>query len=197
MATFYQPKFRYNEFMQMGASQKRPFLIIYNTLTLLLLAGCQAVSQQTAVLPTTSPEPSSPTTPSPTPAEAIRPIPPIPPTITSPAPPTESIPNSAVSTHSPEPDNTTIPLPTVPPAATNVRSNEDTAYNYQQWARFDAIYPIYEPQFGTAASVNLRDDELVMGVTLGGEAKAYPVTTMQFREMVNDELAGIPILVTW
>lgn len=196
MATFYQPKFRYTNCMQMDAFQKRPFLIIY-TLALLFLAGCQAVSQQTAVLPTASPKPSSLTTASPIPAELTRPIPTMPPTITPPAPPTESMQNSAVYTPLPEADNTTIPLPTVPPAATNVRSNEDTAYNYQQWARFDAIYPIYEPQFGTADSVNLRDDELVMGVTLGGEAKAYPVTTMQFREMVNDELAGIPILVTW
>ena len=37
----------------------------------------------------------------------------------------------------------------------------------------------------------------IMGVAIEGEAKAYSVTVLRFREMVNDELAGWPILVTW
>lgn len=89
------------------------------------------------------------------------------------------------------------PIPTVPPAATNVRLDDPVEHNFRQWARNDAIPPVYEPEFATPEEVSIGDDELVMGVTLGGEAKAYPVTSMQFREMVNDELAGIPILVTW
>ena len=36
-----------------------------------------------------------------------------------------------------------------------------------------------------------------MGIVIGGEAKAYPVSVLRFREMVDDELAGWPILVTW
>jgi hypothetical protein len=62
---------------------------------------------------------------------------------------------------------------------------------------FDAIQPIYEPRFVTAAEAPLADDELIMGVSWGGEAKAYPVSVLRFREMVIDELAGIPILVSW
>ena len=89
------------------------------------------------------------------------------------------------------------PVPTVPPAVTNDRINDTLDHNFQQWARNDAIPPIYDPQFAAANRAELRGDELVMGVSLGGEAKAYPVSTLQFREMVNDELAGIPILVTW
>lgn len=91
----------------------------------------------------------------------------------------------------------TIPLPTVPAAATNEYIEDPVDHNFRQWARNDAIPPIYDPQFAQVDAVRLTGDELVMGVTLGGEAKAYPVTTMQFREMVNDELAGVPILVTW
>jgi hypothetical protein len=34
-------------------------------------------------------------------------------------------------------------------------------------------------------------------VAWGGEAKAYPVCVLRFREMVNDSLAGVPILVSW
>jgi len=64
---------------------------------------------------------------------------------------------------------------------------------------FDGIRPVYDPQFASVAETEnlMFDEELVMGVAWGGEAKAYPVTVMRFREMVNDELAGIPTLVTW
>jgi len=61
----------------------------------------------------------------------------------------------------------------------------------------DAIRPVYEPDFVTAADSPLHEDELVMGVAIQGEAKAYPVTVLRFREMVDDELGGLPILVSW
>lgn len=61
----------------------------------------------------------------------------------------------------------------------------------------DGIPPVYEPQFQSAAEAPLRDEELVIGVALDGEAKAYPITVLRSREMVNDEMAGIPTLVTW
>ena len=61
----------------------------------------------------------------------------------------------------------------------------------------DGIRPIYNPEFVDAISSPLHEDELVMGVAINGEAKAYPVTVLRFREMVNDELGGGPILVTW
>ena len=92
---------------------------------------------------------------------------------------------------------TAVPVPTVPPPTTNIRIEDPVEHNFRQWARFDAIPPIYDPVFVGAADVSIEDNELVMGVTLGNEAKAYPVTSMQFREMVNDEIAGVPILVTW
>lgn len=61
----------------------------------------------------------------------------------------------------------------------------------------DGIAPVYDPEFVSAETSPLHDDELIMGVAIEGEAKAYPVTVLRFREMVNDELAGLPILVTW
>jgi hypothetical protein len=70
---------------------------------------------------------------------------------------------------------------------------------YRKLIPFDGIRPVYNPQFATIDEVAtlMFDEELVMGVAGDGEAKAYPVTVLRFREMVNDELAGIPILVTW
>ena len=62
---------------------------------------------------------------------------------------------------------------------------------------WDGIRPIYDPQFAGAAEAALDDDELVIGISIDGKAKAYPISVLRFREMVNDELAGIPTLVTW
>jgi hypothetical protein len=62
---------------------------------------------------------------------------------------------------------------------------------------WDGIRPIYDPEFASAAEAPLDDDELVLAISLDGEAKAYPITVLRSREMVNDEMAGIPTLVTW
>ena len=62
---------------------------------------------------------------------------------------------------------------------------------------WDAIRPVYEPEFATADEAPLDDQELVLGVSIDDEAKAYPITVLNRREMVNDEMAGIPTLVSW
>ncbi len=69
--------------------------------------------------------------------------------------------------------------------------------DYQQLLPFDGILPIYDPEFVPAGDAPYHPDELIIGIAIDGQAKAYPITVLRFREMVNDELAGIPILVTW
>ena len=61
----------------------------------------------------------------------------------------------------------------------------------------DAIRPIYDPMVAGVNGAELQPDDLVIGVSLEGEFRAYPIVTLRTREMVNDELAGVPILVTW
>lgn len=61
----------------------------------------------------------------------------------------------------------------------------------------DSIVPIYEPRIVSVAETETTPEELVMGVAINGEARAYPVSQMRYREMANDELGGVPILVTW
>ena len=68
---------------------------------------------------------------------------------------------------------------------------------FDQRLPLDAIKPIYEPLVGSPDEVELDADELVMGVSIDGESRAYPIRVLRFREMVNDELGGTPILVTW
>ncbi len=43
----------------------------------------------------------------------------------------------------------------------------------------------------------MRDDELVLAVEIGGDARAYPISILTHREMVNDTVGGVPVLVTW
>ena len=83
------------------------------------------------------------------------------------------------------------------PAATAIVDLNLDKYVYVPMMPRDAIKPIYNPEFVEAIDSPLHADELVMGVAVNGEAKAYPVSVLRFREMVNDELGGGPILVTW
>ena len=61
----------------------------------------------------------------------------------------------------------------------------------------DAIAPIYQPQFSSAQDASLRPGELVIGVDINGDSRAYPIGPLNRREMVNDIVGGVPILVTW
>jgi hypothetical protein len=62
----------------------------------------------------------------------------------------------------------------------------------------DGIPPIDAPRFVTADAVDfLQPREPVIAVELAGEARAYPIQILIWHEIVNDELAGAPIAVTF
>ncbi len=46
---------------------------------------------------------------------------------------------------------------------------------------------------------HVADNELVLGIEIGGEARAYPINmlTGPEREIINDELGGTAIAATW
>ena len=50
---------------------------------------------------------------------------------------------------------------------------------------------------GSEADAQMRPDEPVLGVVLGGEARAYSLWQLDAHEIVNDELAGAAIAATW
>ena len=87
--------------------------------------------------------------------------------------------------------------PTAAPDQINPRNFVFDSYLPPQLIPLDGIRPVYDPRFVEAIDAPLHDDELVIGVSLEGESKAYPITVLRFREMVNDELGKLPILVTW
>lgn len=63
----------------------------------------------------------------------------------------------------------------------------------------DAIPAIDDPTFYTAEEADdfYDPDELVMGVVFNGDARAYSVPHLSSREIVNDEVGGVKIAVTW
>ena len=59
-----------------------------------------------------------------------------------------------------------------------------------------ALKPVLKP----CAEVGVEDlhpDEVVVGVHVNGEARAYPVRIMNYHEVINDTLGGKPIVVAW
>lgn len=78
-----------------------------------------------------------------------------------------------------------------------VRAGEVAPDGFRQLLPRDAIFPVYEPAFRSADSTDWLAETLVIGVELDGEAKAYPVTFLNRREMVNDWIGSSPVLVTW
>lgn len=61
----------------------------------------------------------------------------------------------------------------------------------------DGIPSIDNPQFDTAQTTPFRQDELVIGVVVNGEAKVYPLGILNWHELVNDRLGGVNISVSY
>ncbi len=78
-----------------------------------------------------------------------------------------------------------------------VAAGEELPGSYRPLLDRDQIAPVYRPVFAPGDDVDWPLDTLVIGVSEGDTAKAYPVTHLNSREMVIDSLEGIPILVTW
>jgi hypothetical protein len=78
-----------------------------------------------------------------------------------------------------------------------VRAGEATPPTYRQLLGRDQIAPIYNPSFTTADDVDWPLEVLIVGVTGTNTSKAYPVSHLNRREMVIDDIDGDPILVSW
>lgn len=63
----------------------------------------------------------------------------------------------------------------------------------------DAIPAIDNPRFYAAAEADAEyaPDELVLGVSLNGESRAYSTSLLSRHEIVNDTVGGRKIAVTW
>ncbi len=66
----------------------------------------------------------------------------------------------------------------------------------------DALKSIDTPRFyashdEAAKHLGLRDDDRVLGVAVGKDARAYPTRILDRHEIVNDTIGGRPLAVVW
>jgi len=157
---------------------------------LLSIAGCSiAVSSE-------NPETASQTNPNVAPAQ-----PPVETKDTANAgPPANAIEEAAVVPETESPQKPVVPRNQIE-AGIDIPAPEhkleDGDYRWSQLLARDAIFPVYDPEFAPADSAPYTDDELVIGVEINGEARAYAIGPLNRREMVNDTVGGVPVLVTW
>ena len=65
-------------------------------------------------------------------------------------------------------------------------------------ALLDVIPPIDDPMYGSPEVGNwLEPDDLVLGYVAANVAYAYPFKILNYHEIVNDEIGGVPILVSY
>ena len=62
----------------------------------------------------------------------------------------------------------------------------------------DAIPALIKPAYLTASQASdINDQEQVIGVIVNGDARAYPLSTLSAHEIVDDDIGGQPLAVTW
>ena len=63
----------------------------------------------------------------------------------------------------------------------------------------DGIPAILDPEFLTAREAfrQMKPDEHVLGLSINGDDRAYPLNLLSRHEIVNDTVGGVPVAVTW
>tara|TARA_B100000315_G_C14356454_1_gene486399 strand:- start:340 stop:723 length:384 start_codon:yes stop_codon:yes gene_type:complete len=63
----------------------------------------------------------------------------------------------------------------------------------------DGIPAILAPEFldAGAASAQMVANERVLGLSINGDHRAYPLNLLSRHEIVNDTVGGLPVAVTW
>ncbi len=62
----------------------------------------------------------------------------------------------------------------------------------------DAIPALIKPAYlAVSQASDIYDQEEVIGVVVNGDARAYPLSTLSAHEIVDDDIGGQPVAVTW
>ncbi len=51
--------------------------------------------------------------------------------------------------------------------------------------------------YAPAEEADLESATMVMGIEIGGQARAYPIRFVAYHHIVNDEIEGLPYVVTY
>lgn len=63
----------------------------------------------------------------------------------------------------------------------------------------DAFRVITRPKFLTVeeAGFSMSDEEVVLGLELEGQCRAYPINYLNDHELVREEIGRLPLLISW
>ena len=61
----------------------------------------------------------------------------------------------------------------------------------------DGIPSIDAPEFDTAETTPFATEDIVIGMVVNGEAKAYPYNVLNWHEIVNDQIGGVNVTVSY
>jgi uncharacterized protein DUF3179 len=59
------------------------------------------------------------------------------------------------------------------------------------------FHPMGPPSFQSARETKLDGREMVVAVNIGGVGRAYPIRIISYHHIVNDVIAGVPIVATY
>lgn len=65
--------------------------------------------------------------------------------------------------------------------------------NYFEWM----FHPVAQAGFEAANQSKLDAGEMILAVTVGSDARAYPIREMAYHHIVNDVVGGEPVTVTY
>jgi hypothetical protein len=74
---------------------------------------------------------------------------------------------------------------------------QDAPPGVKQLLPRNAISSIDNPVFVSAQEAEIPNDAWVLGVVLGGQARAYSLNLLNHHEIVNDEVGDTPIAAVW
>ena len=61
----------------------------------------------------------------------------------------------------------------------------------------DGIPSIDSPHFIPASEATMEKKERILGLELNGIAKAYPISILNYHEIVNDQFSDTPVVITY
>ena len=65
--------------------------------------------------------------------------------------------------------------------------------NHFEWM----FNPLKQTAFAKVGEASISDKDMVLAVTINGEAVAYPVRQMAYHHVVHDTVGGVPIVATY
>ena len=168
-----------------------------------ILVVALVVAAIVAIVLLTACGPTAETTVSGEPGQAVRATDTPPPAVAASKPTTapqsngvQPTPRAETATATPEPKSAS---PTVVSSTPTAEPTPEPEYEIVTLLPPDAIPAISDPSFVSAeeAGDQYDRDELVLGVEIDGDARAYSVPLLSRHEIVNDVVGGKPIAVTW